>query len=179
MGYATAEEAVSAVVTERAFALVDWADRVFRSQYLTVPIPKVLCADVTWAIPTFRFGPGHNRTLFARDGFRCQYCGGYHRRFRHDVSPDLWLPAGVRLTRDHIIPKVRFPETYNGRLALNSWDNLTTACERCNHAKADTTPQAWGVPLLTEPHTPRRPLLTFPHLLDAEQLTFVNHLLPN
>lgn len=179
MGHATVEEAVSAVVTGRAFALADWEGRVFRSQRLAVPAPKVLCTDAAAVMPAFRYGPGCNRILFARDGFRCQYCGGYHRRYRHDVDPDLWLPPGVRLTRDHVVPRVRFPETRDGRLALDAWENLATACERCNHAKGDTPPWAWDVPLLVEPAAPRRHLLTFPHLLDAEQMSFVAHLLPN
>jgi len=55
---------------------------------------------------------------FERDGYECTYCG-----------------AGRLLQGDHIIPLTR-----GGSNALN---NVTTACQRCNHAKGSKTPDEW------------------------------------
>jgi len=73
-----------------------------------------------------------NRYLFRRDNYLCLYCG---QRF----SPSL-------LTRDHIIPRSR-----GGK---DSWTNVATSCQRCNHAKAAKTPEEAGMPLLAVPFRP-------------------------
>ena len=62
--------------------------------------------------------PFTRRNLFRRDRFTCQYCG---------VSP-----GGNELTIDHVVPKSRGGNT--------SWENCVLACVRCNHRKADRTP---------------------------------------
>jgi len=54
--------------------------------------------------------------VFARDKFRCQYCGR-------------GIGDGVKLEVDHIIPKSK-----NGQ---NGLDNYTTACSDCNEGKKD------------------------------------------
>ena len=69
------------------------------------------------------------RAVFARDNYRCQYCG-----------------ATARLTVDHVVPKSR-----GGR---SSWDNVVTSCAPCNIRKADRLPEEIGM----HPHaTPRPP----------------------
>lgn len=73
-----------------------------------------------------------NRTLFQRDRNLCLYCG-------------VQFPAN-RLTRDHVVPASR-----GGR---SVWENCVTACERCNHRKADRTPEESGMKLLAVPYTP-------------------------
>jgi len=72
----------------------------------------------------------HN--LFARDGFRCQYCG---KKFK---SSDLTL--------DHVIPKSR-----GGKL---EWHNLVCACVACNTRKSARTPREAGMRLVREPKAP-------------------------
>ena len=69
----------------------------------------------------------HN--IFKRDGNRCQYCG------THD-----------NLTLDHVIPKSRGGKT--------NWDNLSTACKRCNSKKGDHTPEEAGMFLRQRPFRP-------------------------
>jgi 5-methylcytosine-specific restriction endonuclease McrA len=54
--------------------------------------------------------------------------------------------AGLRLTRDHVVPLSR-----GGR---DEWRNVVTACEPCNNSKADRTPEEAGLRLLAEPRTP-------------------------
>lgn len=53
--------------------------------------------------------------VFARDGFRCRYCGA--------PAPE------VHLVLDHVIPVVRG--------GADTEDNLVTACHDCNLGKAD------------------------------------------
>lgn len=70
------------------------------------------------------------REAFARDRFRCQYCG---RAIRD-------------LTLDHVLPRVR-----GGR---HVWENIVSACKQCNHYKGNRTPAEAGMRLLTEPKAP-------------------------
>ncbi|MEL0081459.1 MAG: HNH endonuclease [Gammaproteobacteria bacterium] len=76
--------------------------------------------------------PLNNPTLFRRDQQICLYCGD---RFR---SSDL--------SRDHVTPI-----SHGGS---DSWNNVVTACRRCNNHKADRSPESAGMPLLAVPFTP-------------------------
>jgi 5-methylcytosine-specific restriction endonuclease McrA len=76
--------------------------------------------------------PLSNRTLFQRDDHMCMYCGN---RF-----------SGRHLSRDHVRP------TSQG--GLDHWNNVVTACVRCNNFKAGRTPEAAGMELLAVPFTP-------------------------
>ncbi len=69
------------------------------------------------------------QNVFKRDNFNCQYCG-----------------ASRDLTLDHVIPKSK-----GGR---SSWDNLITACRRCNTRKGDYTPDQAGIRLKSKPFKP-------------------------
>ncbi len=79
----------------------------------------------------FRPLPLTRRNVFHRDGQRCQYCGS----------------SSERLSIDHVLPR--------SRGGSHSWDNVTTACLRCNVHKGNRTPREAGMVLL---HQPRRPL---------------------
>lgn len=76
--------------------------------------------------------PLSNRTLFQRDGHICLYCGG---RF-----------SERQLSRDHVRPV-----SQGGK---DRWNNVVTACVRCNNFKAGRTPEAAGMELLAVPFTP-------------------------
>jgi 5-methylcytosine-specific restriction endonuclease McrA len=76
--------------------------------------------------------PLSNRTLFQRDDHICLYCGG---RF----SPR-------HLSRDHVRPI--------SKGGVDQWNNVVTACVRCNNYKAGRTPEAAGMELLAVPFTP-------------------------
>lgn len=69
------------------------------------------------------------KNIMKRDGNRCQYCG-----------------SASDLTIDHVIPKSR-----NGK---DTWENLVTACNKCNHKKGNRTPYEAGMPLKKEPFRP-------------------------
>ena len=76
-----------------------------------------------------------NRALFRRDGYICLYCG---EKFRQ-----------LDLTRDHIIPM--------SRGGSDSWENVVTACYRCNNQKGNRTPEEWGkYTLLAVPYVPNK-----------------------
>jgi len=76
--------------------------------------------------------PLHNLPLFQRDGRMCMYCG---ERFSHR-----------HLSRDHVTPL--------SQGGGDSWNNVVTACVRCNNRKAGGTPQQAGMELLAVPFTP-------------------------
>lgn len=70
--------------------------------------------------------------IFARDGYRCQYCG------RSGSIQDL--------NYDHVLPK---------RLGGSTcWENIVTCCQECNRRKGGRTPQDAGMKLLRRPNRP-------------------------
>ncbi len=76
--------------------------------------------------------PLNNPTLFKRDAWLCMYCGeSFSRR---------------ELSRDHVRP-----------LSLggtDEWNNVVTACKRCNNHKAGRLPEDAGMTLLAIPFVP-------------------------
>lgn len=84
-----------------------------------------------WKVP-----PVNRREVLRRDHHTCQYCG-----------------STKRLTLDHVIPRSK-----GGK---HSWDNVVTACERCNSKKGDRTPQEANMPLRHQPKAPMHPTIAF------------------
>jgi len=76
--------------------------------------------------------PLNNRTLFKRDANLCLYCG--MRYMTRD------------LTRDHIKPM--------SQGGLDSWNNVATACRRCNNFKGGRTPEQAAMELIAVPFSP-------------------------
>ena len=76
--------------------------------------------------------PLNNPALFRRDANLCLYCG--NRFSKSDLS------------RDHVTPLSQQGE--------DSWNNVVTACKRCNSHKAGRTPEAADMQLLAVPFTP-------------------------
>jgi 5-methylcytosine-specific restriction endonuclease McrA len=70
------------------------------------------------------------RALFARDGWRCVYCG----------------TASSRLTLDHVVPRSRGGDSV--------WENVVTACAPCNHRKGDRTLEEARMELRYPPRAP-------------------------
>ena len=77
-----------------------------------------------------------NTFLFARDHYRCQYCG------RHVLE----LKPREALTRDHLLPL--------SRGGSNEWSNVVTACSPCNTKKGNHLPSEIGMHPLTHPVEP-------------------------
>ncbi len=76
--------------------------------------------------------PLSNPALFKRDNHICLYCG--MRFYARDLS------------RDHIRP-ISLGGT-------DTWNNVVTACKRCNNHKAGRSPEQAGMQLLAIPFTP-------------------------
>ncbi len=75
----------------------------------------------------------NRRTIFERDGYRCQYCGEVHEeRF---------------LNLDHVIPRDQGGRT--------TWENIVTSCVRCNSRKANRLPHQAGFVLRRRPTRPK------------------------
>jgi 5-methylcytosine-specific restriction endonuclease McrA len=70
------------------------------------------------------------RALFARDGFRCVYCGS----------------SSHRLTLDHVVPRSRGGESI--------WENVVTACSPCNLRKGDRLLEEASMKLTRLPKPP-------------------------
>ena len=69
------------------------------------------------------------QNIFKRDNHHCQYFG-----------------TAEDLTLDHVLPKSRGGKT--------NWDNLATACKRCNSRKGDSTPEEASMKLRQKPYKP-------------------------
>ena len=76
--------------------------------------------------------PLNNRTLFKRDANLCLYCA------QQFPTRDL--------TRDHITPL--------SQGGLDVWNNVATACRRCNNHKGGRTPEQAVMKLIAVPFTP-------------------------
>ena len=107
-----------------------------RSERLTMPRPAVIRLTKFIHVPRRFRRQVTNTFLFARDRYRCQYCG------RAGVE----LRPREALTRDHVVPL--------SRGGLNVWGNVVTACSPCNTRKANHLPAEIGMHPLTPPSEP-------------------------
>jgi hypothetical protein len=75
--------------------------------------------------------PLTRENVYRRDNYECVYCGCGNVK---------------TLTLDHVIPQSK-----GGK---DSWDNLVTACKRCNSEKSDLTLEEYGkeIPTPYRPH---------------------------
>jgi 5-methylcytosine-specific restriction endonuclease McrA len=84
-----------------------------------------------WKVP-----PVNRRELFRRDNHTCQYCG-----------------STKKLTIDHVIPR--------SKGGSHTWDNVVTACEKCNSCKGDRILHETNLILKTKPKAPMHPAVAF------------------
>ncbi|MEO1008856.1 MAG: HNH endonuclease [Planctomycetota bacterium] len=105
----------------------DWV----RTVRLSIAVPRVIRLLEYDRLPRMEVRLSR-RTVFERDNHQCQYCSRYFR------TSDLSV--------DHVLPRARG--------GGDSWENLVTACIRCNAAKGDRTPSEAGMPLIKKPRRP-------------------------
>ena len=126
---------ISVCTAERAFLLIylEKAELVHEDDTLQMrtvnkvyPTPSII--HIYIYIP-FKSVVLSRQNVFKRDGGECLYCTS-----RKD------------LTLDHVIPKSR-----GGK---STWDNLATACKKCNSIKGDKTPDEAEMPLSQTPFKP-------------------------
>ncbi len=135
----------------RALVLVDRgkaevledSDHIIRSVSREFGLPSVirLIYMIKRPLPQLRLS---RREIFARDRFTCQYCGVETRD----------------LTLDHVLPRNQGGE--------HSWENLVSACRRCNHRKGNRTPKQARMGLDRKPFRPRAAIYYgFGHYLES------------
>lgn len=112
------------------------AGRPVRSERIVLPRPAIIRLVRFVHVPRRFRRQVTNTFLFARDAYRCQYCGRQSSDLKQRES----------LTRDHIIPL--------SRGGLNEWTNVVTACSSCNTRKSNRLPVEIGMYPLHEPVEP-------------------------
>src|SRR5712691_9737345 len=131
-------EPLNVTTVRRAYVLVykgkaeviEELERPLRSASDTYPWPHVIRLVTYVRVPRTVQRKISRRALFARDGWRCVYCG----------------TSGGRLTLDHVMPRSRGGDSV--------WENVVTACSPCNLRKGDRTLEEAKMAL---PRPPRAP----------------------
>jgi 5-methylcytosine-specific restriction endonuclease McrA len=120
------QTAIKAVFLDKV-DIIESYDRKVHSPSVDMKIPSVIALR-QYVKPSEH--PAFTRfNLFLRDKFQCQYCG-----------------SGDNLTFDHVIPR---------RLGgITSWENVTTACLKCNLKKGGRTPAQANMNLNMKPIRP-------------------------
>ena len=102
--------AVVLLLTAKAVAVAD-GDAVLHAASRAVPVPSVVRLTRFVRVPYRATVPLTRKAVFARDGGRCVYCGA------------------IATSLDHVVPR--------SRGGAHTWENVVSACGRCNHVKAD------------------------------------------
>lgn len=126
------QRAVVLLLKEKA-ELVEAATAELRSGRANMRLPIVIRLVYYVRIPRLVGIPLSRRTVLARDHHTCQYCGS--------------TPGRADLTVDHVVPRSKGGET--------SWENVVTACRRCNVRKGSRAPEEIGMALRSRPARPR------------------------
>lgn len=130
------KRALRLVIDGKAEIVESDRDRRVRSERLALPRPVVIRLRKFVHVPRRFRRQVTNTFLFARDGYRCQYCGRAGHELRQRES----------LTRDHVVPI--------SRGGLNVWTNVVTACSSCNTRKSNHLVEECGMHLLAAPSEP-------------------------
>ena len=140
------KRAVVLLLKEKA-ELVEAAKAYLRSESFSIPRPLVIRLVYFVKIPRSISLPVTRRTVLARDHYTCQYCN--------------IVPARQYLTLDHVLPCSRGGKT--------TWENVVTACQKCNGRKGSRTPEEANMKLLTQPKRPRYLAIAALGSLEAKQ----------
>lgn len=124
------EDAITQVYSKTAIVLAEY-DLTVSSPTVTMRVPAVL--QLQNVVPMVRHKAKCSPdNVFARDEYRCQYCGHVFKR--------------KELSRDHVYPK-----RLGGQM---TWNNVASACRKCNGRKGGRTPEQAGMRLLRRPTRP-------------------------
>ena len=110
--------------------VVEELDEPLHSATDTYPWPHVIRLITYVRVPRAVQRKISRRALFARDGWRCVYCG----------------TASGRLTLDHVVPRSRGGDSV--------WENVVTSCAPCNLRKGNRSLEESGLHLRTRPRAP-------------------------
>ena len=128
--------ALRLVIDGKAEIVESDAGRLARSAHLAIPRPAVIRLVKFVHVPRRFRRQVTNTFLFARDGYRCQFCARTSAQLRPREG----------LTRDHLVPL--------SRGGTNAWTNVVTACSSCNARKGSHLPEELGMHPLRPPVEP-------------------------
>jgi 5-methylcytosine-specific restriction endonuclease McrA len=109
--------------------VIEDSSTTLRSERASFTVPHVIRLRSYVSMPRAAGRRISRRAVFARDQFRCQYCG-----------------AQKRLTVDHVVPR--------SKGGGDGWDNVVTSCAPCNLRKGDRLLPADGLTLARKPRPP-------------------------
>ena len=131
------QKAVTLMLSDTVYMVVQYADRLIRSTSLALPFPAILVRKKYARRRRVRLT---RASVFARDAFTCQYCG---RKPRTAAGK----PKLQDLSWDHVVPRAHADKNrrvvlpWSGKnVHVTSWQNLLTACTDCNGKKGAKTP---------------------------------------
>lgn len=125
------ERAMHLYVMDKVEVLNFYEDLIINSPKQQFNCPAVI--KVNWISKKKAYVHFTRWAVFARDNFTCAYCGnGFHHN---------------QLTLDHVVPDSQGGE--------KNWQNIVTACDDCNHRKANRTPEQAGMNLYWQPYAPK------------------------
>jgi 5-methylcytosine-specific restriction endonuclease McrA len=127
LGVVSDRRALILVLNQRAISVED-SNNILNYARGSITLPAVIKLNKYVRIPYRHAVPLSRRAIFARDNGRCVYCG-------------------VTATSiDHVIPR--------SRGGGHNWENVVSACHKCNHVKADKTLKDLGWRLRIVPREP-------------------------
>ena len=127
LGVITERRALILVLNHRA-TMIEESGSVLHFSGGEIDLPSVIRLNKFVRIPYRHAVPLSRRAIFARDGGRCVYCSA---------------PA---TSIDHVIPR--------SRGGGHNWENVVSACHKCNHLKADKQLKEIGWRLRQLPREP-------------------------
>jgi 5-methylcytosine-specific restriction endonuclease McrA len=110
--------------------VIEELDQPLRSATGAFPWPHVIRLVQYVRVPRTLQRKISRRALFARDGWRCMYCG----------------TTNGRLTLDHVVPRSRGGDSV--------WENVVTSCAPCNMRKGNRLPAEVEMTLRRPPRAP-------------------------
>jgi 5-methylcytosine-specific restriction endonuclease McrA len=128
IGVCAAERAFVLVFMKKAEMLAEDSEKSLRTIRREYKFPSIIRLYRFVAIPYKRVNLTR-QNVFKRDNHTCVYCG-----------------TRENLTIDHVLPR-----SNGGR---DSWENLVTACQKCNSRKGNQTPEQAEMQMS---HLPFRP----------------------
>lgn len=123
------QKAVILLFLEKAEMIAAYDHKYLHSVSSAYPFPSIIRLSRYVRVPYKKIILSR-KNILRRDGHRCQYCGA----------------TAESLTIDHIIPKSRGGD--------DSWENLVTACIRCNNKKGNRMPEEINMLLTKRPMRP-------------------------
>jgi len=130
VAFCTMKKAMILVSLDKAEAVEMRPDDAIRGVGRTFPCPSVIRLKTSSRSTRIKVQL-NRKNVMKRDNFKCMYCGD-----------------SKNLTIDHVLPRSKGGKT--------TWENLVTACNRCNNKKDDKLLHETGLKLKTVPRAPNR-----------------------